>query len=191
MSVLTDIAAAFAPLMNPDRPPLHCVRFIGSPTDLLAFASDGHVLALVTVLGDFSHVGDAALPGDISSRLGLREWGEEQWLDPEVDKDLTAEAHLRPALAGELSLAMILKVLPKSKAPAPAQGWFLGRALTHLGAVARRLGVRVQFAGADHPLDAMRLDSRPNLRTDGSDDLWWASLAIMPASPLSSEGDSP
>lgn len=182
--VLSDLAAALAPLMNMSRDRIYLVRFVGSRTELFAFASDGHVLALVTVLGDYSHVGDATLPGDVVHRLGLRDWGVEPWLPwldtTEGEEQLSAEAHLRPVRDTDLSLEQILKVLPGSRAPAAADGWFLGAALTHAGAVVRRLGLMVQFSGVADPMRAMRLDSLPRPHPE-TGELMWASLAIMPA----------
>lgn len=179
-SWVSELAGILAPLMRDGRPDLAHVRFIGSETELLAFASDGHVLVFVTALGNFKHVGDAVLHCEFARRIGHRDWSHEPWDDPEQDKHLKAEALLEPVTADRgLPLEKAWRVMPGSRPPARSAGFFLGPALKTLGTVLDRLGLQVQFSGSDGPLEPIRFDSPPMRSTEG--DLFWVSGAVMPS----------
>lgn len=181
MSLLTELSGVLAPLVVANRPTIDCVRFVGSETDLCAFATNGHVLVTITVLGDFSHMGDALLPGDIARAIGVRDWAANPWDDPEQDRDLTVERHLRPAREHFLTLEEVSRVMPRSRAPAKSVGFFLGPALRTMSSVVARLGLGVQLSGSGDNdwMAALRADSRPFLMKNGS--VAWLSAAVMPS----------
>lgn len=179
LSVVTDLASCLEPLLNSDRHHLDSVRFVGSKTDLVAFATNNHVLGVVTVVGDFSRFGDVMLPGSIARRLAYRDWDVKPWSDPEHDKFLTAEPYLLPA-HDSLRLADLEKVMPVSKAPAASAGWFLGKPLIAVGEVLHRLGFQAQLSGNPAAHDPLRIDSPPAVRVEGGE-LMWVSFAVMPS----------
>ena len=181
LSAVTDLASCLEPLLSAERTNIDSVRFIGTATELLAFATNSHVMGIVTVVGDFSAVGDVMLPGSIARRLAFRDWDESPWADPEHDKGPTAEPYLAPARGEYLTLAKVAKVMPLSKAPCASAGWFLGRPLIAVGTVLRRLGLAVQISGTDDPSGPLRLDSPPAVRSDGGE-LMWVTFAVMPSS---------
>lgn len=178
---LTDLApdpldgwlAGLAAVVSSDRLNLDCVRAVGDRHGLQLFASDGHVLAVVTVTGDFRGV-DLALDGASVRTIGhLRHsvWG--------VELDFV-DCVWRAPRTGELSAEKYLKVVPPSRSPAAIGGWFLGPALSAGAEVVRRFGAQVSLSGALGEKEPLRLDSAPRAVEGLDGEAWWLTVVVMP-----------
>lgn len=170
LTTLAVIAQNLAPLLNPSRDEINQVRFEGTDKHLTAWATDGHVMARVVVVGKFA-APNATLkvwvPG--SSILQAADLGPDALVVRPTRKPLVATANME-------------QLFPASTASRGGPGAFMGPALRAMAEVIERFGAQVQFAVDANPKKPMRVDSYPFLLTTLDEPRAWLSLVVMPSS---------
>jgi hypothetical protein len=174
--LLSDIAYILAPLVGSGREHIDMVRFVGTRTDLTALATDGHVLAQVVCVGDYSDVGDCvALASEVLKTEAYETPGAEF---PAKPVNFVAPPE------GALAVQNYLRITAdKPNTARRVQGWWLGPAMKTTAEVVDRFARPVAITGNASPDHAIRLDSIPGqVRGHEVDDVWgWLTVVVMPA----------